>query len=39
MARYESKVKTVNALQENVYRRLSDLSELQTLKDNMPAEL
>ncbi len=39
MARYESKVKTINALQENVYRRLSDLSELQTLKDNMPAEL
>ena len=39
MARYESKIKTVNALQENVYRRLSNLSELQTLKDNMPPEL
>ena len=39
MARYESKIKTINALQENVYRRLSNLSELQTLKDNMPPEL
>lgn len=39
MARYESKVKEVNALQENVYRRLSDLSQMQVLKDNMPAEM
>lgn len=39
MARYESKIKEVNALQENVYRRLSDLSQLQVLKDNMPAEV
>ncbi|MBQ0056200.1 MAG: SRPBCC family protein [Bacteroidales bacterium] len=39
MARYESKVKEVNALQQNVYNRLSDLSQLQVMKDNMPPEL
>lgn len=39
MARYESKIKEVNALQENVYRRLSDLSQLQVIKDNMPDEI
>lgn len=39
MAKYESEVKEVNALQENVYNRLSDLSQLQVMKDNMPAEL
>jgi carbon monoxide dehydrogenase subunit G len=39
MARYESKIKVVNALTENVYRRLSDLSGLQTLKDNMSPEV
>lgn len=39
MAKYESKVKEVNALQANVYNRLSDLSQLQAIKDNMPAEV
>lgn len=38
MAKYESKVREVNALQESVYNRLSDLSQLQVLKDNMPEE-
>ena len=39
MARYESKIKIVNALQENVYKRFADLSTLQVMKDNMPAEM
>lgn len=39
MAKYESQIKEINALQENVYNRLSDLSQLQTMKDNMPAEM
>ena len=39
MARYESKIVEVNALQENVYRRFADLSQLQVMKDNMPAEV
>jgi len=39
MARYESQVKEVNALQESVYNRLSDLSQLQAMKDNMPQEM
>jgi len=39
MAKYESQVKEVNALQENVYNRLADLSQLQAMKDNMPAEI
>ena len=39
MARYESKIKIVNALQENVYKRFADLSSLQVLKDNMSAEM
>jgi len=39
MAKYESQVKEVNALQESVYNRLSDLSQLQVMKDNMPAEM
>lgn len=36
MAKYESKVKEIYALQENVYKRLSDLSQLQQIKDAMP---
>lgn len=39
MSRYVSEVKTINAAQTNVWARLSDFSELQTLKDNMPAEM
>lgn len=39
MARYESQVKTIVAAQENVYKRIADLSELQTIKDNMPLEV
>ena len=39
MARYESKVVTVNALQDSVYNRYADLSALQVMKDNMPAEM
>lgn len=39
MARYESKIKVVNALQESVYNRFADLSALQTMKENMPAEM
>ena len=39
MARYESKIKIVNALQENVYKRFADLSSLQAMKDNMSAEM
>lgn len=39
MAKYESQIKEINALQENVYNRLSDLSQLQQMKDNMPAEV
>lgn len=39
MAKYESKVKEVNALQENVFNRLSDLSQLQAMKDSMPQEM
>ena len=39
MARYESKIVTVNALQENVYQRYADLSALQVMKDNMAAEM
>jgi len=39
MSRYESKIVTVNALQEAVYKRYADLSALQVMKDNMPAEM
>lgn len=39
MARYESKIVTVNELQESVYNRYADLSALQVMKDNMPAEM
>ncbi len=39
MSKYESKIVTVNALQEAVYKRFADLSALQTMKDNMPAEM
>lgn len=39
MAKYESKIVTVNALQQSVYNRFADLSALQVMKDNMPAEL
>lgn len=38
MSRYESQVKTINAAQPNVYARLSDLSQLQTMKDNLSSE-
>ena len=38
MSRYESQVKTINAAQPTVYARLSDLSQLQTLKDNLTPE-
>lgn len=39
MSRYESKIVTVNALQENVYNRYADLSTLQTMKENMPEDI
>lgn len=39
MSRYVSDVKIINAAQANVYAKLSDLSHLQVMKDNMPAEL
>ena len=39
MARYESKIKIVNALQEAVYNRFADLSTLQIIKDSMSPEL
>lgn len=39
MAKYESKIKVVNALQANVYKRLSDFSSLQVMKDNMSVEM
>ena len=38
MSRYESQVKTIYATQPNVYARLSDLSQLQTLKDRLTDE-
>ena len=38
MSRYESQVKTIYAAQPNVYARLSDLSQLQTMKDNLSPE-
>jgi len=38
MSRYESQVKTINAAQPNVYARLSDLSQLQVMKDNLTPE-
>ncbi len=39
MSKYESKIVTVNALQEAVYKRFADLSALQVMKDNMPVEM
>lgn len=39
MSRYESKIVTVSALQQNVYTRFADLSALQTMKENMPADI
>lgn len=39
MAKYESKVKVVNALQDNVYRRYADLSDLQRMKEQMSPEM
>lgn len=38
MSRYESQVKTIYAAQPSVYARLSDLSQLQTMKDNLTPE-
>ena len=38
MSRYESQIKTIYAAQPNVYARLSDLSQLQTMKDNLSPE-
>ena len=38
MSRYESQVKTIYAAQANVYARLSDLSQLQTMKDLLTPE-
>lgn len=38
MSRYESQVKTIYAAQPNVYARLSDLSQLQVMKDNLSPE-
>lgn len=38
MSRYESQVKTIYATQPNVFARLSDLSQLQALKDRLTDE-
>lgn len=38
MSRYESQVKTIYASQTNVYNRLSDLSQLETLKSRLTDE-
>jgi len=38
VSRYESQVKTIYAAQDNVYARLSDLSQLQIMKDNLTDE-
>lgn len=38
MSRYESQVKTIYATQPNVYARLSDLSQLQAIKDRLTDE-
>lgn len=38
MSRYESQVKIIPASQPSVYARLSDLSQLQVMKDNLSEE-
>ena len=38
MSRYESKVQIIRANQQSVYARLSDLSQLQVMKDSLTAE-
>ena len=38
MAKYQSEVKIINASQYQVWNRISDLSQFQTMKDNMSDE-
>ena len=38
MAKYQSEVKIINASQYQVWNRISDLSQFQTMKDNMTDE-
>lgn len=38
MSKYTSEIKVITAAQYAVWNRLSDLSQLQTMKDNLPAE-
>lgn len=38
MTQFESSIKTVSASQEQVYARLSDLTNLESMKDKIPAD-
>ncbi|WP_321479049.1 SRPBCC family protein [uncultured Bacteroides sp.] len=38
MSQFESKIKVISYNQERVYAKLSDLNNLQALKDRMPAD-
>ena len=38
MSKYQSEVKIIPASQYQVWNRISDLSQFQVMKDNMPAE-
>ena len=38
MTQFESSIKTVSGSQERVYARLSDLTNLESMKDKIPAD-